>query len=142
MHGTVCRRKDRTRLIDRQTRKAQLAAFDRLPRPLRLLIAFGPYAANPVDAENALRAGRTVAQVTDVIRMGWRGTATARARLWRKEYGTEYPYFAARATVLWTEPMAAPDNRLAQRRLARLRLPAPNPVLVPERQPPPPVIYL
>lgn len=119
-----------------------MAAYDRLPRQLRLLLSFGPYRANPIDAENALRAGQTAAQVESYIRAGWRGTPRARAiREWAKWTKTEYPHFAARATIMWTEPLGVRD-RLQARRLARLRLPAPNVVLRVARPPVPDVIRL
>jgi hypothetical protein len=118
-----------------------MAAFDRLPRPLRLLIAFGPYPARPIDAENALRAGRTVGQVSEIIRMTWRGTPSMHARAWRKKYASEYPHAGARATVLWTQPFEAMTarERLQARRLARLRVQAPEREV---RKPVPNVIYL
>lgn len=116
-----------------------MAAFDRLPRQLRLLLAYGPYWVNPIDAENALRAGRTAAQIESLMRSVWRATPTVRAREWRKKFATEYPHIGARATIMWTEPLGVRD-RLQARRLARLRLPAPAPWV--ERKALPDVIRL
>lgn len=128
------------------TRAAEMAALDALPRELRLLIKFGPYRANPLDYAAALKAGRSMAWCVNMIRSVFRATPTVLAREWEKLHLGEYPHFAARATILWTEPDDTPGNareRLAaRRRVARLRMPAPAPMRQPERAPLPDVILL
>jgi hypothetical protein len=114
-----------------------MALFDALPRDLRLFIAFGPGFTGAYGLENvaaALRDRRiTVEWVKDMLRQGFRGGPGAEQHKWKAAgHLMPYPHVGANATLMWTQPFDQPKNareRLAaRRRVARLRMPAPNPI--------------
>lgn len=128
-----------------------MALYDALPRELRVFIAFGPDYESPDGMRaiaNAMRSrGVTVEWVKSTLRLGWRGMAATEARIWeRAGHLMPYPHIGANATIMWTQPFDKPKNareRLAaRRRVARLRMPAPNPIREPKRAPVPDVICL
>jgi hypothetical protein len=126
-----------TRLTQAE-RIAMMAAYDALPtRDLRMFVAFGPGFCEERhirDIQNALRGkGMPIDQIKGFLRQGWRGLPGAEAHWWKRDgHRMPYPHIGANATIMYTEPFDTPKNareRLAaRRRVARLRMPAPNPI--------------